>query len=193
MHHGMSDFQIPLKARYALCEPYAELSDVGWIHVFIEPFEFNDEVHDTCVRLYDVQGLDARLSGTASRVLKFPCHTTGDDIDGSLYLCGRHHTVDVPELVFGLHGGHAVPLTVLGTLTLTGWPEVPPVALELMTQVVLPLTQQEIEGRVDQAIRMTGATSLKQLGKVMAHIRPTLNYDSEPALVAAQAAKILSG
>ena len=172
----MSDFQIPLKARYALCEPYAEVSDVGWIHVFLEPFTFHDAMHETCVRLYDVQGLDARLSCTAGKVLKFPCHPTGD----------------AHELVFGLHGGYTVPLTVLGTLTLTGWPEVPPVALELMTQVVLPLTQQEIEGRVDQAIRMTGATSLKQLGKVMAHIRPTLHYDSEPALVAAQAIKILS-
>lgn len=188
----MSDAQIQLKAKHALCELYRDASNVGWIHVFLEPFEFNDEVHETCIRLYDVQGVDARLSRTAGKVLKFPCHPTGDDIDGSLYLCGRHHTVDVHELVFGLHGGHTVPLTVLGTLTLTGWPEVPPVALDLMTHVVLPLTQQEIEDSVDQAIRMTGATSLKQLGKVMAHIRPTLHYDSEPALVAAQAIKILS-
>lgn len=192
MCHKVSNFQIHLKARHALSDLDRDGHDVGWLKVFLEPFEFHNEVHESCIRLDDVKGLRDQLSKTAGKPLKCPHHLAGSDIDGSLYFFGRHHTVDIKELVFGSHNGCTVPLTVIGTLTLTGWPEAHPVALELKTHIVLPLAQQEIENRVSEAIRETGATSLKHLGKVMAYIRPTLHYEREPALVAAYATKLLT-
>ncbi|MNT94210.1 hypothetical protein D3C72_2358460 [compost metagenome] len=49
-----------------------------------------------------------------------------------------------------------------------------------------------MEKRVAEAIAKTGATSLRQLGSVMAYVRPTLLYEGEAAMVAAKASSALT-
>lgn len=180
-----------IKARYALSRLYEDSSDTGWIRVILEPFVFNTETYETTIRLDGVEGLDDRLLHSAGKRMLFPINPQSGYIDGSIYFHGRHHSVDVYELEFGLHTGDTVPLSLRGVLRIGGWPEFQPFQINLRTRVVLPLTSQGVEKRVAEAIAKTGATSLRQLGSVMAYVRPTLLYEGEAAMVAAKASSAL--
>lgn len=180
-----------LQPRYALFQTYRDEPDAGWIKVVLEPFEFMGHTFQTEMRLDHIEGLDERLQAVAGARLTFPTAPEAGGIDGSIYFYGRHHTVDVHELEFELHDGSRVPLTVRGRVVLAGHPDVPPFPVDMRTIIRLPLTAEQMASSVDVAIREVGATSPRQLGQVMAQVRPGLLYEGEAALAAAVASRLL--
>ena len=182
---------ITLQPRYALFQTCRDDPGQGWIKILLDPFEFDGEVVTTEIRLDGIEGVDDRLQATAGKRLCFPLNPDPGCIDGSIYFHGRHHFVDVHELEFGGSGESGIPLAVRGRVTLEGHPDVAPFAIDLATFITLPLTSGQIDEVVKSAIQEVGADGPRHLGKVMAHVRPTLRYEGEAALVASAASRLL--
>jgi|SRR5690606_4079918 len=56
-----------------------------------------------------------------------------------------------------------------------------------------PLSAAELDALIDQAIADTGAASMRDMGKVMGHLRPRIQGRADPAVVSARVKQRLSG
>lgn len=102
----MTTFNIKnLIAKHAII--FSSMDSEISIHIFMEPFMYNNEIVSPTIRLDNVDLPSIKLGDLASQSFTF----TEDDIEGSIYLNGSHHPVDILSLQFFL--GRQNQLTVL--------------------------------------------------------------------------------
>jgi hypothetical protein len=72
-----------------------------FIRVPLAPFRFRDELVSTSVRLDRVMLQNAVPDSLEAKTFSFPVNPAAGFIDGSIYIDGAHHPVDVTEIAFG--------------------------------------------------------------------------------------------
>jgi hypothetical protein len=70
------------------------------IAILMQPFLWQAEIVDTAIRLDGIELPSVHLADLAGRSFAFPVNPAQDAIDGSIYLGGAHHPVDVTALDF---------------------------------------------------------------------------------------------
>jgi hypothetical protein len=182
----MNDFPVhllkPAPARYWPCHgPSQEAA----IHIPLQAFALQKEAVETSIRL---DGIALDLSDTHAHENHdhhFPVNPEEGYIDGSVYLQGRHVPVDITLLSFGAATPDGLPARLAGTIAfaaagLNEWRDVP---LELSFMLELPPTPAQIDAAVKAAIAATGATSMRDAGKLMVWlVREHPNWEDRRAL-----------
>lgn len=169
----------------------------GWgrLQIFLKPFalqgEWVGEWVETSICLDSIEGVGADLCSVQGQSFFFPVNPVPGYIDGSIYICGRHHPVDVTKLAFGHMVDGGIALTLVGSCSVFGEGPMLDIALTLETTVRLPLTSKEIEQRLGDAIARLGFSGSKDVGKLMAHIKSELPYPSQLAHTAKIARRLL--
>lgn len=80
------------------------------IHIFMEPFIYQDEIVSPIIRLDDIDLPSTKLCNLVNKSLIF----TQGDLSGSIYLGGAHHPVDVIGLSFFLSRQNKLTVLVKG-------------------------------------------------------------------------------
>lgn len=86
-----------LKPRHAIL---SGLPGDAALEILLRPFLHAGEIVDTSIRLDGIALPSLRLGELAGRRFDFPRNPQDGYIDGSLYLVGAHHPVDVDTLTF---------------------------------------------------------------------------------------------
>ncbi len=169
----------------------------GWgrLQIFLEPFalegEWVGEWVKTSIYLDGIEGVGADLCSVQGQSFDFPVNPAPGYIDGSIYICGTHHPVDVSRLTFDQVVDGGIALSLVGSCSVFGEGPVLEIALTLKTTVRVPLTSEEIEQRLRDAIAHSGFSGSKDVGKLMAHIKPELPYSSQLAHTSKIARRLL--
>ncbi|MBB6368313.1 hypothetical protein FHR56_003492 [Xanthomonas sacchari] len=88
-----------LQPRHAIL---SGLPDAAALEILLRPFLRDGEIVDTAIRLDGIALPSLRLGDLAGQRFDFPRNPHAGYIDGSLYLDGAHHPVDVDMLTFNL-------------------------------------------------------------------------------------------
>ncbi|WP_168409120.1 hypothetical protein [Acinetobacter indicus] len=80
------------------------------IHIFMEPFIYQDEIVSPIICLDDIDLPSTKLCLLINKFLTF----TQGDLSGSIYLGGAHHPVDVTGLSFFLSRQNKLNVLVKG-------------------------------------------------------------------------------
>ena len=156
------------------------------IHIRVSALIAGEE-HDTSIRLDHIPGLRAEPRKLAGQHFTFPVNPAEGYIDGSVYLHGRHHPVDVTALHFGQDfgddsgTGHAMqmPLEVEGSILLEE--QTQPLAFRFVVPLQLTLTPTALQALLEQGLRDTAANSPKDMGRLMAYFKQQLHYEEQIA------------
>jgi hypothetical protein len=70
------------------------------IEIRLLPFVFNDVVVETSIQLCNVAIPSVSIAELSGRTFDFPVNPAVGYIDGSIYLDGVHHPVDITKLLF---------------------------------------------------------------------------------------------
>ncbi|HBP1105783.1 hypothetical protein ACET47_08505 [Pseudomonas aeruginosa] len=155
------------------------------IHIPLHPFTLQGEVVETSIRLDDIALDLSDLRAHENRDYRFPENPENGYIDGSLYLQGQHVPVDVTLLSFGALGPEGLAARLAGTIAFAaagrnGWQDV---SLDLPFVLEPPPTPAQIDTAVAAAIAATGASNVRDAGKLMAWlVRAHPNWDDRRAL-----------
>lgn len=84
------------------------LSGGCFIRVPIQPFALNGQNFQTSLRLDDILLPSHNLTCLSKTEVVFPVNPELGYIDGSMYLDGAHHPVDVRHMKFGLAEGRTI-------------------------------------------------------------------------------------
>jgi hypothetical protein len=84
-----------------------------FIRVSIAPFALNGETIETAARFDGIRLPDHDLQSLAGRSLIFPINPADGYIDGSIYINGAHHPIDVSEIRFGLAGEGMITASII--------------------------------------------------------------------------------
>jgi hypothetical protein len=101
-----------LKARHAILS--GTPGDVS-ITILMCPFLLNHEIVDTSIRLDAIDLASLMLSDLSGKSFEFPVNPDDGCIDGSIYISGAHHPVDVTSLNFSKSRDGNLKLIVKGT------------------------------------------------------------------------------
>jgi hypothetical protein len=105
----MSTFNIKnLVAKHAIIFSSTD-SEIS-IHIFMEPFIYQDEIVSPMIRLDDIDLPSTKLSNLVNKSFTF----TPGDLNGSIYLGGAHHPVDAIALSFFLSRQNKLTVLVKG-------------------------------------------------------------------------------
>ncbi|MBO9828247.1 hypothetical protein J7373_08330 [Xanthomonas sp. A2111] len=86
-----------LQPRHAIL---SGLPEDAALEILLRPFLHAGEIVDTSIRLDGIALPSLRLGELAGKRFDFPRNPQDGYIDGSLYLAGTHHPVDVDTLAF---------------------------------------------------------------------------------------------
>ncbi len=100
-----------LSARHAILSGTPE--EVS-IEILISPFLWEQEIVDTSIRLDGIELPSNMLKDLAGKSFEFPLNPDEGYIDGSIYLGGAHHPVDVSSLSFNRSRDGHLTLVVKG-------------------------------------------------------------------------------
>ena len=100
-----------LKPRHAIL---AGEQGCASITILMEPFLLDAEIVDTSIRLDGIELPSVHLKEIAGKSFSFPVNPAEGYIDGSIYLEGVHHPVDVVALNFPLSRDGGLSVTVKG-------------------------------------------------------------------------------
>ncbi|KMM76999.1 hypothetical protein ACP93_01905 [Xanthomonas sp. NCPPB 1128] len=100
-----------LKPRHAIL--FGRPGDAA-LEILLRPFLHAGEIVDTAIRLDGIALPSLRLGELAGQRFDFPRNPQDGYIDGSLYLAGAHHPVDVDSLTFSLSRDGQLTLVVKG-------------------------------------------------------------------------------
>lgn len=105
----MSTFSIKnLVAKHAII--YSTTDSEISIHIYMEPFIYQDKIVSPIIRLDDIDLPTTKLCNLVNKPLTF----TQGDLSGSIYLGGAHHPVDVIGLSFFLSRQNKLTVLVKG-------------------------------------------------------------------------------
>lgn len=146
---------------------------LGSIHVGLDAFTLNGASVCTSLRLDQIILPSQSLSELAGQRLQYPLNPEEGYIDGSIYINGEHYPVDVAELRFGNVEGCYFELRIVGVLVLEneGLFDYANTAFELVCRLRMPLTRDQIDALIQEAILESKAKSIKESGKVMALLK----------------------
>jgi hypothetical protein len=88
------------------------------IIILMTPFLLDQEIIDTSICLDGVDLPSNILKELSDNTFEFPVNPTDGYIDGSIYLQGKHHPVDVSSLVFSKSRDGNLKLIVKGIYVL---------------------------------------------------------------------------
>ncbi|MFZ6743712.1 hypothetical protein ACO0LC_10835 [Undibacterium sp. JH2W] len=158
--------------------------DLPAIHIRLHSLEQDDEgdKSDISIRLDHIPGLAPDPRSLAGRSFRFAINPANAYIDGSVYLQGRHHAVDVTALHFKAVHGLQIPLEVEACILLEE--QAQPLALRLNLPLHLPLDQAAMLALLEAGVQATKASNPKDLGRLMAYLKQHVRYDAQLADVA---------
>ncbi|WP_420993980.1 hypothetical protein ACKI2N_001270 [Cupriavidus sp. 30B13] len=161
--------------------------------VELAPFPLGGEQVRTALRLDGLSLPGHGLAQLARRRLRFPLNPEPGYVDGSLYLGGRHHAVDVGELRFGELDPHGLALEIEGRIHFddgAGFDDTP---LSLAVRIAAPLSESELDAAIDRAAAEAGIAGARQAGKAMAILSrdPRLRHADMALLHARVQARLL--
>ncbi|MBO9881000.1 hypothetical protein [Xanthomonas sp. D-109] len=84
------------------------------LEILLRPFLLDGDIVDTAIRLDGIALPSLRLGALAGQRFDFPRNPQDGYIDGSLYLAGAHHPVDVDTLTFHLSRDGQLTLVAKG-------------------------------------------------------------------------------
>ncbi len=169
-----SDFQVHDALYFVQRGP----DDLAAIHIRVSVFIADEEQH-TSIRLDHIPGLGANPRKLAGRSFAFPVNPAEGYIDGSMYLHGRHHPVDVTTLHFGSEHAMQIPLEVEGSIQLEG--QAQPLAFRFVVPIQLPLTATALQALLEQGLCHTAACSGEDMGRLMTYLKQHLHYEEQIA------------
>ncbi|MBI1770964.1 MAG: hypothetical protein HYR68_01095 [Burkholderiales bacterium] len=137
------------------------------------------EKQQTSIRLDHIPGLNVDPRKLAGHSFAFPANPAEGYIDGSMYLQGRHHPVDVTALHFGNEHAMQIPLEVEGCILLEE--QTRPLAFHFTVPIQLPLTATALQALLEQGLCHTAACSGKDMGRLMAYLKQHLHYEEQIA------------
>lgn len=152
--------------------------DLATIHIRLNIL-IDGQDYDTSIRLDHIPGLGANPRKLAGRSFAFPVNPAEGYIDGSMYLHGRHHPVDVKLLHFGSEHVMQMPLEVEGSLLLEE--QAQPLAFRFVAPIQLPLTATALQALLEQGLCHTAAKTPKDMGRLMAYLKQYLHYEEQIA------------
>ncbi|EHP38020.1 hypothetical protein OR16_39534 [Cupriavidus basilensis OR16] len=163
------------------------------LEIELAPFVLGGAPVRTAIRLDGMDLPTYSLEQLAGKRLVFPRNPEPGYIDGSLYLDGRHHAVDIRELRFGEIDPHGLPVTIEGCIHFDDGARFDDTALSLAARIARPLTETEIDVLIDRAVADAAVASMQQSGKVMAALRrhPSLRHADMALLHARVQARLL--
>ena len=82
-----------------------------FIRIPLDPFRLDGATVKTSVRLDFVRLPDVRWDALAHQTFQFPQNPEAGFIDGSMYIDGAHHPIDVTKVAFGQVTGGAIRAT----------------------------------------------------------------------------------
>ena len=172
-----------LLPNYALCRFGCGPHGLASISIELSPFELDSEMIQTNIRLDQIHLPQQSFAGLAGQHLSFPINPEDGYIDASIYIQNRHHAIDISALSFGDPTSTVMPLHLSGTLHFNDLQSGvdAAIALSLAVPILLPYTRQSIAMLVENAIDTCAASSLKDLGKVMAELKKTTPYSEQLA------------
>lgn len=148
------------------------------IHIRVSVFIADEEQH-TSIKLDHIPGLGANPRKLAGHSFAFPVNPADGYIDGSMYLQGRHHPVDVKTLHFGTEQSMQMPLEVEGSILLEE--QAQPLEFRFVAPIQLPLTATALQALLEQGLCHTAACSGKDIGQLMAYLKQHLHYEEQIA------------
>lgn len=151
------------------------------IHIRLHGLEPGDA--DISIRLDHIAGLETDPRELAGRSFVFPVNPVDGYIDGSVYLQGRHHSVDVTALHFGMQQALQIPLEVTGHILLEGQPQA--LAFTFSVPIQLPLDQLAMLALLEAGVHATNASTPKDMGRLMTYLKQHVHYEEQIADVAA--------
>ncbi len=139
------------------------------------------DVIDTELVLDAIQFPSDRYEDLAGLAFRFPVNPVDGYIDGSIYVRGRHHLVDVNLIEFGPLQGEAMSLGLRGEVDYQCFHVNQCITLPLgfTTMLRTPASPAAIALMVEEAVTMCGATSPKHLGLVMRALKPRVFYEAQ--------------
>ena len=158
------------------------------IHIRLHGLEPGDD--DISIRLDHIAGLETDPRQLAGCSFAFPVNPVDGYIDGSVYLQGRHHAVDVTTLHFGMQQGLQIPLEVTGHILLEGEPQA--LAFSFSVPLQLPLDQVAVRALLEAGVHATNASTPKDMGRLMVYLKQHVHYEEQIAEVATLAKARLS-
>lgn len=182
----------PLVAHLSASTIHAHGAD---LEIELAPFVLGGAPVRTAIRLDGMDLPTYSLEQLAGKRLVFPLNPEPGYIDGSLYLDGRHHAVDIRELRFGEIDPQGLPVMIEGCIHFDDGARFDDTALSLAARIARPLSDAEIDALIDRAAADAGAGSIQQSGKVMAALsrHPSLRHADMALLHARVQARLLIG
>ncbi|WP_059414797.1 GatB/YqeY domain-containing protein [Cupriavidus basilensis] len=159
----------------------------------LAPFPLGGAQVRTALRLDGVSLPSLSLARLAGRRLRFPLNPEPGYIDGSLYLDGRHHAVDVGALRFGELDPQGLDVEIEGRIHFDDGAGFDDTALHLAARIAAPLSECELDAAIDRAAAEAGAAGARQAGKAMAILSrdPRLRHADMALLHARVQARLL--
>ncbi|MGO4331874.1 hypothetical protein AB4Z48_20915 [Cupriavidus sp. 2TAF22] len=161
--------------------------------VELAPFLLGGAQVRTALRLDGLSLPSRSLAELAGRRLRFPLNPEPGYIDGSLYVEGRHHAVDVSELRFGELDAQGLDVAIEGRIHFDDGAGFDDTALSLAARIAAPLSEPELDAAIDRAAAEAGIASARQAGKAMAILSrdPRLRHADMALLHARVQARLL--
>ena len=153
--------------------------------------EDEDGGKDISIRLDHIPVLPADPRRLAGRRFAFAINPASPYIDGSVYLQGRHHAVDVTALDFKAIQGLQLPMQIEGCILLEE--QAQPLAFCLHVPLHLPLDKAAMLALLDAGVQATGAGKAKDMGQLMAYLKQHMLYPEQLGEMAALAKARLQG
>ena len=182
---------IPIDAIYITNQGPSSLAS---LQIFLQPIEFMGEINNTSIRLDGIEIKKDAIEQLQNRTLQFPINPNKGYIDGSIYLTGRHEYVDVTEFsfrsftlindaVFGTRS-RVLPTRMVGNIVLIESEHETKIALNLDVNVRVPLNKTEMSSMLQFAAKEIGAETPKDVGKLIAYVRPLIHYETQMGALA---------
>lgn len=185
--HAMNELEARLlQPRYAVCS-FCEDDPEGCasITVNLRPFKLDGESINTDLCVDGVALGCHDFAALAGREYHF-VPLADNAPEASLYLRGRHHPVDVTTVAFGPLGDDEMPLHLRGSIEYTAFHsgDTHAVPFDWHTRLRLPASATALQRIVDRAVAQAGTSGPRDMGRVMAMVRPQLVYDEQTAALA---------
>lgn len=157
----------------------------GELKIFLEPFLYQGERVETSIR-YDLIGVPDLRQLQGMTVL-------ADNPEGaSIYFHGCHHPVDIEEISFGSGTEKSIPVAFSGTVVADALSSFESFRISIEAPVLLPLSKEQIDQRVHEAIQFVQASGPRDVGRVMARIRSVgIPYGEQLAEISRAVADVL--
>jgi hypothetical protein len=165
------------------------------LQIELAPFVLSGAPVHTAIRLDGVGLPSQSLAQLAGQRLRFPVNPEPGYIDGTIYVEGSHHAVDISELRFGELDPQGLPVMLEGRIHFDDGARFDDTALSLATRIASPLSEPELDALIDRAAVEAGIASAQQSGKVMAILsrHPCLCHADMALLHARVQARLLIG